>query len=343
MSSKGQAPAWWYKTDELVPFWAHAGEAAFKVLSGMRAHAYKKRWKKAFHPGVPVIVVGNISVGGTGETPLVLSLIQHLQARGYTPGLATRGYGRSKPKQALWVNAETPAAMGGDEPVMIAQATGVPVRADARRAHAAKALVAAGCDIVVCDDGLQHYGLARDIEIEVIDAMRGYGNGRLLPAGPLRESPADAGRFDFRVVNLGALPEEAAARIGTEFTAMFVRPTRVKALNSARTATLEAFKGQRVHAVAGVGHPQRFFDMLKRHDIAVVPHPFPDHHAFKEIDFAFSSDLPVLMTSKDAAKCKAFAQDHWYEVAVEAAMPDAFWTALDARLPTRGDPSHESD
>ena len=332
MSAKRQTPAWWYDAEVLVPFWAHAGEALFRTLSGLRARAYAKGWKKAFHPGVPVIIVGNISVGGTGKTPLVLSLIKHLQAAGYTPGLATRGYGRSNPKQAIWVDATTPALVGGDEPVMIAQATGVRIRADARRAAAARALVAAGCDVIVCDDGLQHYGLARDIEIEVIDAMRGYGNGRLLPAGPLRESPLGATRFDFRVVNLGALPDAAAERIGTDFQAMFVRPTHVKSMNSARTATLAAFEGQRVHAVAGIGHPQRFFDMLKRHEIAVVPHPFPDHHVFSESDFEFSSDLPVLMTSKDAAKCRAFARDHWYEIAVEAELPDAFWSALDARL-----------
>ncbi len=332
MSGKKQAPAWWYNPDVSVPFWAHAGEAVFRLASRTRAKLYEKQWKRAFHPGVPVIVVGNISVGGTGKTPLVMALIAHLQAAGYTPGLATRGYGRSNPKQALWVDADTPAAIGGDEPVMIAKATGVRVRADAKRARAARALVESGCDVIVCDDGLQHYGLARDIEIEVIDALRGYGNGRLLPGGPLRESPAGASRFDFRVVNLGALPDEAATRIDPAFQAMFVRPTRVKALNSARTATLAAFKGQRVHAVAGIGHPQRFFDMLKQHEIAVVPHPFPDHHAFSEADFAFSSDLPVLMTSKDAAKCTAFAHDHWYEISVDAVMPAGFWSALDVKL-----------
>lgn len=341
MSRKQQAPAWWYDSKIATPFWARAVEPVFRVLSRVRARAYEKRWKRAFHPGVPVIVVGNISVGGTGKTPLVLSLIKHLQTAGYTPGLATRGYGRVNPKQPLWVDEGTSARLGGDEPVMIAQATGVRVRADSRRAKAAEALVSAGCDVVVCDDGLQHYSLARDIEIEVIDGLRGYGNGRLLPAGPLRESADGAKRFDFRVVNLGALPEDAANTIDGEFQTLFVRPTKVKAMNSARTATLAAFQGQRVHAVAGIGHPQRFFDMLKQHGIAVVPHPFPDHHAFKEADFSFSSDLPVLMTSKDAAKCNAFAQDHWYEVAVEAVLPPAFWTALDAKLATLGGKADE--
>jgi tetraacyldisaccharide 4'-kinase len=229
----------------------------------------------------------------------------------------------------LWVEPGTDAALAGDEPLLLARRTGMKVRADADRVAAARALVEAGCDIVVCDDGLQHYRLARDIEIEVLDARRRHGNGRLLPAGPLREPLERAAACHFHVVNGGAS--------GTSDTRFGEWPMRLHAdsampLRGGRPRPLPVFAGQRVHAVAGIGDPERFFSMLRDLQIAVVPHAFPDHHRYRAGDFEFGSDLPVLMTEKDAVKCLAFATDRFHCVPIRAELPEAFWVALLDRL-----------
>jgi tetraacyldisaccharide 4'-kinase len=184
--------------------------------------------------------------------------------------------------------------------------------------------VAAGCDIVVCDDGLQHYRLRRDIEIEVIDGRRRYGNGQLLPAGPLREPAARGDSCDFRVLNVGGDAIEA----GFGEWPMRLVADRAQPLAGVRPMALSAFAGKRVHAVAGIGNPERFFDTLRSHDIAVVPHAFADHHRYVAEDLRFGSDLPVLMTEKDAVKCLAFASGRHFSVPVRAELPEAFWVAL---------------
>jgi tetraacyldisaccharide 4'-kinase len=182
--------------------------------------------------------------------------------------------------------------------------------------------------VVICDDGLQHYRLRRDIEIEVIDGARRYGNGRLMPAGPLREPAARAAECDFRVVNL---PDaEGAAGFGE--WPLHLQADDALPLRGGRPRPLSAFAGQRVHAVAGIGHPARFFAMLRRHGLGVVPHAFADHHAYRAEDFAFGSELPVLMTEKDAVKCATFANGWFYSVPVVAKLPEAFWIALLERL-----------
>jgi tetraacyldisaccharide 4'-kinase len=255
--------------------------------------------------------------------------------------VATRGYGRDDASQPLWVARDTDPAIGGDEPVLIARRTGVKVRADRDRAAAAQALIAAGCDVVVCDDGLQHYRLQRDIEIEVVDGRRRYGNGRLLPAGPLREPVARAARCDFHVLNLAADDEEghAGTQPGFGEWPMRVGTDRAMPMLGGRPQPLSALAGQRVHAVAGIGDPQRFFASLRTHGIAVVPHGFADHHRYEATDFQFGSDLPVLMTEKDAVKCMPFAGERYYSVPAQAELPEAFWIALLDRLPARGLPA----
>jgi tetraacyldisaccharide 4'-kinase len=224
------------------------------------------------------------------------------------------------------------SAFGGDEPVLVARRTGVPVRADRDRVAAARALAAAGCDVVVCDDGLQHYRLRRDVEIEVIDGRRRYGNGRLLPAGPLREPAERARRCDFHVVNCGSAASDNVPAGFGEWP-MRLQADRMQPLPNGRQQPLSAFAGQRVHAVAGIGDPERFFAMLREAGMAVVPHAFPDHHRYTAADFEFGSDLPVLMTEKDAVKCTAFADGRHYSVPVTAELPEAFWVALLDRLP----------
>jgi tetraacyldisaccharide 4'-kinase len=231
----------------------------------------------------------------------------------------------------LWVDARTDPARGGDEPVLIARRTGAKVRAVRDRVAAARALVAEGCDIVVCDDGLQHYRLARDLEIEVVDARRRYGNGQLLPAGPLREPVERAARCDFHVVN--ATDGDGPPGFGE--WPMRLLADRALPLLGGRPQPLSSFAGQRVHAVAGIGDPERFFAMLRALGIAVVPHAFADHHRYVAGDFQFGSDLPVLMTEKDAVKCTAFVGERHYSVPIRAELPEAFWIALLDRLPHR--------
>jgi tetraacyldisaccharide 4'-kinase len=273
-------------------------------------------------------VVGNLIAGGSGKTPLTIAIVERLRAEGFKPGVASRGYGREQSGTARWVEAVTDTVLGGDEPVLIARRTGVPVRVDGDRVAAARALIDAGCDIVVCDDGLQHYRLARDIEIEVIDGRRRYGNRRPLPAGPMREPPERGERCDFRVLNLGG--EDAEAGFGE--WPMRLRAQDAVPLHGHRGAPLSAFAGQRVHAVAGIGDPERFFAMLRGLDIAVVPHAFPDHHRYRAEDLSFASELPVLMTEKDAVKCATFASRHGYSVPIRAELPEAFWVALLDRI-----------
>jgi tetraacyldisaccharide 4'-kinase len=275
------------------------------------------------------VVVGNLVAGGSGKTPFTIALAERLRAAGWTPGVATRGYGRSDPGKAIWVDVDTDPLEAGDEPVLLARRTGVRVRADRDRAAAARALVDAGCDIVLCDDGLQHYRLRRDIEIEIVDGRRRYGNGRLLPAGPLREPIERGGQCDFRVVNLPATDTPGA---GFGEWPMHLLASRALPVLGGRPQALASFAGQRVHAVAGIGDPERFFAMLRALDIAVVPHAFADHHRYTAADFQFGSDLPVLMTEKDAVKCVAFAGTRHFSVPVDAQLPEAFWIALLERL-----------
>jgi tetraacyldisaccharide 4'-kinase len=327
-----QPPIWWHDGNT-PPIHARMLSVAYGAVSGLRRWLYRSDIKRRRHPGVPVIVVGNIVAGGTGKTPLTIELVKRLRADGWTPGVASRGHGRIDAKTPRWVDPDSDATLSGDEPLLIAHSTGAKVRVDRDRVAAAKALVQAGCDVIVCDDGLQHYRLARDIEIEVVDARLRYGNGRLLPAGPLREPIERAADCTFRVLNLGVVKGEATASAsGLGEWPMRLQVIEALPILGGRSQSLAAFAGQRVHAIAGIGDPERFFTTLRDAGIAVVPHAFPDHHAYQAGELDFGSPLPLLMTEKDAVKCTAFAQRHWYSVPVQARMPDAFWTALLEKL-----------
>jgi tetraacyldisaccharide 4'-kinase len=259
---------------------------------------------------VPVVVVGNVVVGGAGKTPLTLWITHALAARGRHPGIVSRGYGGAEPGPA-----EVPRGGDwrryGDEPVLMADAAACPVWIGRRRAAAGRALLAAHpeCDVIVCDDGLQHYALARDVEIAVVDA-RGHGNGYLLPAGPLRE-PASR-RVD-AAVGHGA-PGEYAMRLA---------PDGFRRVATGDPVPIEALRGRRLHAVAGIGHPQRFFDTLAGLGLAFTAHAFPDHHAFAPADLAFDACDAVLMTEKDAVKCRAFGRDDLVALRVAARVDEA--------------------
>lgn len=270
---------------------------------------------------VPVIVVGNRVVGGAGKTPVTIALANRLSAQGWRPGIVSRGYGRDY-QTPVEVRPGLSAERCGDEPLLIARRTGLPVFVDSDRVAAARRLIAKGCNLIISDDGLQHCRLGRDIEIEVVDGQRRYGNGRLLPAGPLREP---AGRsFDFRIINGGTTqPDEWPMRLDCEV---------VQSLPGGAAQPLSNFAGKTVHAMAGIGHPGRFFAALRAVGVSVIEHPFPDHHVFKRHELQFKPPLPLLMTEKDAVKCAEFPlQDAWV-VPVSADLPDAFFLQLAERL-----------
>ncbi|MCW4456364.1 tetraacyldisaccharide 4'-kinase [Flavobacterium sp. MXW15] len=333
MAQRGtDTPSYWYGGGS-VPLPARLLAPVYGAATALRRWLYRRGWLRSRQVPVPVIVVGNITAGGTGKTPLTIALVNRLRDAGWKPGVASRGYGRDEAATARWIDTTTAPELGGDEPLLIAHKTGVPVRVDRDRVAAARALLEAGCDVVVCDDGLQHYRLARDIEIEVVDAQRRYGNGRLLPAGPLREPAARARDCDFRVVNLGqASDQPEAPQSGFGEWPMRLRIDGAQPLTGGRERPLQAFAGQRVHAVAGIAHPQRFFEMLRMRGIGVVPHAFADHHRYQADDLSFGSELPLLMTEKDAVKCHGFAKDWYYSVPLHAELPAAFWVALLDRL-----------
>ena len=328
MSARGKAPRYWFEGP--VPWHARLLSKAYAGAIALRMRLFRLRLLRRVRIARPVVVVGNLIAGGSGKTPLAIVLVERLRAAGWNPGVATRGYGRDDAGTPRWVDEDSDPVLGGDEPVLIARRTGVRVRADADRVAGARALVAAGCDIVVCDDGLQHYRLRRDIEIEVIDGRRRYGNGQLLPAGPLREPAVRGESCDFRVLNVGGDAIEA----GFGEWPMRLVADHAQPLVGVRPMPLSAFVGKRVHAVAGIGNPERFFDTLRSHGIAVVPHAFADHHRYAAQDLEFGSDLPVLMTEKDAVKCRPFATGRHFSVPVRAELPEAFWVALLDRLST---------
>ncbi len=250
---------------------------------------------------VPVIVVGNVAVGGTGKTPVTLALIEMLQQLGARPGVLSRGYGGAGPFPLL-VTPETPARQAGDEPALIARRAGVPVCVAPSRVAAGRALLAAHpeLDVLLCDDGLQHYALARDLEVCVVDGARGHGNGHRLPAGPLREPPARMAQCALVLVN-GA----EAGGYGSQALRFDLLADQALELHTGEHRALSAFAGQTVEALAGIGNPQRFFELLSARGIAVRAHPFADHHDFTLQDLAIAGDAPLLMTEKDAVKCSA--------------------------------------
>lgn len=268
---------------------------------------------------VPVIVVGNLSVGGTGKTPFTIWLVEQLRAWGYRPGVISRGYGGRAPQYPYRVTVRSGPEQAGDEPLLIALRTAAPVMVGPDRVAVARELIAkAGVDVIVSDDGLQHYRLARELEICVVDGARGLGNGALLPAGPLREPPGRLLEIPLLVVNGSGFETDHPGRLEMQLRAGVAVP-----LAGGAELHLDRLRGQRVHALAGIGHPARFFDMLRGRGIEVIEHPFPDHHAFSRDDIEFLDGRLVLMTEKDAMKCQRFAGPQHHAVPVRAQIDEA--------------------
>lgn len=291
------------------------------------------RLVRSHRAGVPVIVVGNLSVGGSGKTPLVMWIAGHLHARGFSPAIVSRGYGGSAEAPREATIASDPLEVG-DEPMLLARRSGCPVWVGPDRVAviAALRLQHPDCNVVILDDGLQHYRLARDIEIAVVDA-RGFGNGLLLPAGPLREPPSRL-RSVHAVVAHDIEKAELQRYAGTKplFAMTLQGEEAHRATDARERRSLRKFAGQRVHAVAGIGDPARFFRYLERFGVQPVAHPFPDHHPFAAEDLEFGDDDPVVMTEKDAVKCKRFAKPHHWVLPVSAAPEPAFGNWLKREL-----------
>lgn len=289
----------------------------FYLLTQARRALYRRGLLRALRLPVPVIVVGNLSVGGSGKSPLVVWLAQRLKAAGYRPGILSRGYGGRAAHWPQAVGPDSDPRLVGDEPVMIARLSGCPLFVAPDRVAAGRALLAAHpCDLLIADDGLQHYRLARDLEIAVIDGERRYGNGLPLPAGPLREPMSRLRAVRWRVAKGRAAPGEVpmAYRLGN--ARALARPEESR--------PLATFAGGRVHAIAGIGHPQAFFAQLRGLGLDLTEHPFPDHHAFHADEIRFDDANPVLMTHKDAVKCETLTgPQHWY-VPLQAELPEAF-------------------
>jgi tetraacyldisaccharide 4'-kinase len=291
----------------------------FRLISAVRRSAYALGILRSHRVGVPVIIVGNITVGGTGKTPLVLWLAAFLQRSGMHPGIVSRGYGGGA-DTALEVTPAIGTSTAGDEPVLLASRSGCPVWIGRNRVAAARALLEAHseCDVIISDDGLQHYRLARDVEIAVIDGARGLGNGCTLPAGPLREPPTRLGSVDAVVIN--AVAANTAA--WPQAFVMRLEGSRFRNLaDPERHTVAQDFVGKRVVAVAGIGHPPRFFAHLAGLGMNFESRAYPDHHAFREDDLAFPGADAIVMTEKDAVKCAAFASTRQWVLPVDA-VPD---------------------
>jgi tetraacyldisaccharide 4'-kinase len=294
----------WYEGAP-VPWWLKPLSSVYGGVSGARRFAYRRGLLPSKRLSCPVIVVGNLTAGGTGKTPLVCWIAEQLTQSGRRPGIVTRGYGGSS-RAARLVQASDPPSRVGDEAVLLARRSRAPVATGRNRPAAAQLLIDAGCNVILSDDGLQHYALARDGEIVVIDGDRRFGNGLLLPAGPMRETPGRMRGADAIVVNGGTAQSEEALR-------MRLMPTGAVAMKYGTAKPLREFSGRPAHAIAAIGNPQRFFAMLRAVGIDVLEHPLPDHAQLKREDISFADDFPVLMTEKDAVKCGDIAgPDHWY-------------------------------
>lgn len=305
----------------LVPF-----SAIYQTILTARNGLYRIGFFRRHRVSVPVIVVGNLTVGGTGKTPLVIALVTQLKAQGERPGIISRGYGGRSKHYPLLVSSDTPANEVGDEPLIIAKHTGCPVMVDPNRVRAAKTLLAqTDCTLIISDDGLQHKRLARDIEILLIDGQRRFGNARCLPAGPLREPIKRVEKVDFSVSSGEQYP--GASPMNFEYGSL------TNLLDPSKKFP-EWGSSQPVFAITGIGNPERFFNALDNLGFKILKQDLRDHHRFTPADFAFTESQPVIMTEKDAVKCQDFAQPNWWYLPLSAKLPTDFWEVFSRKLET---------
>ncbi|MEX0604186.1 MAG: tetraacyldisaccharide 4'-kinase [Marinobacter sp.] len=323
---KSRVDRWWYGTRR--PLWLLWPLAwLYRVVAERRKQRSLASLALNQSLRVPVIVVGNITAGGTGKSPLTAWLVDALQREGWHPVILTRGYGGRAEQYPLKVTDSTPANVAGDEPVMLATMTGCPVVVDPRRFRGAQWAVEQQLgDILVCDDGLQHYQLPRQLEIAVFDGERGIGNGAPIPVGPLREPVSRLAEVDFVVFNGAPATPLPVAQLNTYV--MRLEPRVLRHLDSGETRELDWLEGKRVRAVAGIGNPSRFFNTLKALGAKVQGISFSDHHRFRQNDLDVEPGQILVMTAKDAVKCQGFAHERCWVLEVAATMPPSFREAL---------------
>ncbi len=296
----------------------------FWALNYIRKWFYQIGIFKTHRFDIPIIVVGNITVGGTGKTPIVIKLIEHFQKKGEKVGVVSRGYGGSQSGKSLLVDAHTQVSLSGDEPLLIATLTDAPVMVNKNRSQAVQDLITQyQPTVVISDDGLQHYAMARDIEIAVVDGQRRFGNGFFLPAGSLREPRSRLKLVDFVINNGSVFPAEISAQLKS---VNFVH------ILSNKEFALDFFKNQPCHGVAGIGHPKRFFNTLRQLNIQVVEHYFADHYRYRAHNLEFEDNYPIIMTAKDWVKCRKFANDKMYYLKVDLDISTDFLTQLETKL-----------
>jgi tetraacyldisaccharide 4'-kinase len=316
----------WYRSSYtaltflLLPF-----SFAFRAVVSLRRALYRFGIKKTQHFDVPVIVVGNITVGGTGKTPFVIWLVNFLRAQGYRPGIVSRGYGGKLRDTTCRVMPDSDAASVGDEAVLLVKRASCPMVVGRDRVAAVKNLLAnSDCNIVISDDGLQHYRLGRKIEIAIVDGKRRFGNQAMLPAGPLREPVSRLLQVDFVIA-------QQQAKSG-EYKMQLVGKTAQRVTAADVTRPLVSFSQADVHAVAAIGNPAQFFNALRTEGLRLIPHAFQDHYLYRQSDFDFGDSLPIMMTEKDAVKCTAFADERFWYLPVIAEVDENFSNALLKKL-----------
>ena len=296
----------------------------FRAISRFRRIVLQWRFQGQSY-AMPVVVIGNISLGGSGKTPLIIALAKALSERGYSVGVVSRGYGGASAQYPLVVGPDTPVSQSGDEPLLIAKKLGCPIVVDPNRARAVEKLVKSfSCDLILSDDGLQHYRLHRDVEIAVVDGRRRFGNGYTLPAGPLRESPRRLKEVDFIIQNGGIVePDDPETYI------VQLETSGLRRFGSSELIGFDQWvESTNIHAVAAIGHPERFFESLRHMGFKVDSRPKNDHQVLTECDIGFDDDLPIVITAKDAVKYDGSVPDNLWVLEVEMALDNEFVSSL---------------
>ncbi|MGK0442609.1 MAG: tetraacyldisaccharide 4'-kinase [Pseudohongiellaceae bacterium] len=331
----------WYKQSKWL-YLLFPVTVIYYLLISLRQLFYRAGLFKSYRANIPVIVVGNITAGGTGKSPVVIALAKYLNQQGFKPGVISRGYGSNVPSYPFLVKPNNDPKQAGDEPLMIAKSTQLPVMISANRGDSIEQLILAyNCNVIIADDGLQHHALARDIEIVVIDGERLFGNKFLLPMGPLREPLKRLDSVDFQLYNGGNCPQSYHDNYIKNYTA--AKPTHshcygmqlspeplINILSSMPKDSAVVLN--KVHAVSGIGNPQRFFNTLKSLGYDIIEHAFDDHHSYQPQDLEFGDDLPVVMTEKDAVKVTAFAKTNYWYLPVTAVIDESFFQRIESRL-----------
>ena len=295
----------------------------YSLIVVVRRLCYRSGLIAVNQVSVPVIIVGNISVGGTGKTPLVIWLAEYFKKKGFKPGIISRGYGGKFAGKTQQVRADSNPSLVGDEPVLIAKRTNCSVAIAVKKSRAAEELIEyCDCNLIICDDGMQHYSLNRDIEIAVIDGQRRFGNQRCLPAGPLREPISRLKTVDLVV------SKYIAGR--HQYKMEYIYGDLVSLIDPDHTISISSLKGASVHVISGIGNPDKYHSYLRNNKLHIICHEFSDHYPYKKKDVVFEDDFPVVMTEKDAVKCIDYAtKDYWY-LPIIAVLPDSFTYRLEA-------------